>query len=300
MFFVLAVLLNFHTANAAGTMVSSNWSGYVATSGSYTTVSGKWTVPQATDETADLAADVTWVGIGGVSGSDLIQAGTHNFIQNGTSTYGAWYELLPASLVEVPLAVHPGDVMAVSITQQSSGQWLISFRNNTSGQSYQTSVSYTSSLSSAEWIEEMPSSQYGLIPLDDFGTVSFFEGYAIKNGAQYSISGAAAEPVTMVTNGEYALATPSALGSDGSSFTVTRNDTTVTTTTTSSSTVTDDGFPGVGFDVRSFIPQSDASSSFQFSMPPQTVTINRYFHGNLGDGGMGIELRFLQENRMRR
>ena len=38
---------------------------------------------------------------------------------------------------------------------------------------YQTTLHYASSLSSAEWIEEAPSSGRRIIPIDDFGTVQF-------------------------------------------------------------------------------------------------------------------------------
>jgi len=219
---IFPIFISFQTASAASVGVSSNWAGYVATSGMFTAVGGSWIVSQATGSNANLSADATWVGIGGVSGTDLIQAGTQDVIQNGTSTYTAWYELLPASSVQIPLAVHPNDAMTVSIAQQQNGQWQISFSDTTTGQSYQTSISYASSLSSAEWIEEMPSDQRGFVPFDNFGTVSFSGGFAVQNGSQVSISGSGAQPMTMITNNGQALATPSSLGSDGASFMVTR------------------------------------------------------------------------------
>ena len=43
------------------------------------------------------------------------------------------------------------------ITQQSAEQLLINFSDNTRNQNYQTTVAYTSSTSSAEWIEEASS-----------------------------------------------------------------------------------------------------------------------------------------------
>jgi hypothetical protein len=58
-----------------GQNTSHNWSGYAATSGTYTGVTGTWTVPvPGINGTPGVGA--TWVGIGGVSGHDLIQAGT--------------------------------------------------------------------------------------------------------------------------------------------------------------------------------------------------------------------------------
>lgn len=212
----------FQTASAA-TDASSNWAGYVASGATYTSVGASWIVPAATASGGALSADATWVGIGGLSSQDLIQAGTQDVIQNGVPTYQAWYEMLPGSSVRVPLTVHSGDAVTVSLTEQSGNEWQIFFSDTTTGQQYQTLVSYASSLSSAEWIEEMPSDQRGLVSLDNFGTVSFSNGFVVQNGSQTSISGSGAQPMTMITSADQALATPSALGADGASFTVTRS-----------------------------------------------------------------------------
>ena len=67
----------------------------------------------------------------------------------------------------MPLRVHAGDSITVSITEQSPDQWLIDFSNNTTGQTYQQTQQYTSSHSSAEWVEEAPSGGRGggVLPL---------------------------------------------------------------------------------------------------------------------------------------
>ena len=202
---------------------SENWSGYVAPGSGYTSVGAAWVVPTATASTS-LAADATWVGIGGVSSTDLIQAGTQAVIENGTTTYEAWYELLPAASQEVPLSVHPGDMVSVSITAQSGGTWLISFADFSDNTVYTTTVAYSSSGSSAEWIEEMPSDDAGVVPIDNFGSVSFSQGFAAQNGERMTLDQAGAQPITMITLSGSVLAAPGALGSDGASFTVTRTD----------------------------------------------------------------------------
>src|SRR5690348_4888732 len=70
-------------ADGAGT--SSNWAGYVAEGGTYTGVSGAWHVPVPQDSAAtSVAADATWVGIGGVESHDLIQAGTQAIVEDGS------------------------------------------------------------------------------------------------------------------------------------------------------------------------------------------------------------------------
>ena len=199
---------------------SSNWSGYVASGGTYTSVTGTWIVPQVGATTT--GADATWVGIGGVSGTDLIQAGTQATVSGGSVTYEAWTEMLPDSSRTVSLAVAPGDSVTVSITEQTSGDWLITMVNNTTKSRYERTVRYASSRSSAEWIQEAPSAGRGIIPLDDFGAVRFTGGSAVRDGKTQSLSALGATAVAMINRAGQAIAQPSTLGADGSSFAVTR------------------------------------------------------------------------------
>jgi hypothetical protein len=218
-----------------GSNTSYNWAGYQATNGPFTAVSGTWTIPTVPSATS-TEADATWVGIGGVSSQDLIQAGTQAVINgSGAPTYQAWYETLPQATTQVPLTVSPGDSISVSLLQTSAAsgntpaEWSVSLRDNTTGQSYQASLAYNSSLSSAEWIEEMPSDGTSFVPLDNFGSVSFSDGTATQNGVSETISGTGATELTMMNSAGSPLATPSPLGADGESFTVTRTSAPVTT-----------------------------------------------------------------------
>ena len=129
-----------------------------------------------------------------------------------------------------PLRVHAGDSIAVSITEQSADEWLIEFSNNTTGQTHQQTQQYTSSHSSAEWVEEAPSAgRGGVLPLSNFGTIQFSGGSAVKDGQSLSISGSGARAITMISDNEQALAVPSQLGEDGASFSVARTDVPATT-----------------------------------------------------------------------
>jgi len=206
--------------------VSANWSGYASTGGSYSAVSGTWTVPQFAPD-SPAGADATWVGIGGVSSRDLIQAGTQQTVSgSGSTQYQAWVETLPQASHPVPLAVNPGDSISISITQspQAQDQWQVNFTNNTSGQTFQVTEHYTSTMSSAEWIEEAPSAARGRqIPLDNFGSIAFSEGSAVKDGKSVSIADSGAQPITMVARGTHQTARPSSLGTDGASFTITQS-----------------------------------------------------------------------------
>lgn len=210
------------TATANFSNISKNWSGYNATGGTYTGVGGTWIVPNSDSNGLGFSADATWVGIGGVSSTNLIQAGTQTILTNGTTSYQAWYELLPTSSRKIPLTVNPGDSITISITNQSGNTWNISFLNNTSGKNYQTSVTYYSSLSSAEWIEEAPSMGRSIIPLDNFGSVHFSDLWTIKNGVKVNPSETNATPVSMANPLGQILAQSSVLGNDGASFTINR------------------------------------------------------------------------------
>lgn len=207
-----------------------NWAGYASSGGTYTAVSGTWTVPVIASSTADgsdAAADATWVGIGGVTERDLIQAGTEAIPDgSGGVAYRAWYELLPDSSTVVPLDVNAGDVVKTSLSlEPGEGRlWRITIANETSGETYSTDVAYDSSLTSAEWIEEVPAGVGVDISLDQFGSVAFTGGSTTENGASVSIAGSGAQPITMVNADQATVAMPSSLGADGASFAVTRTD----------------------------------------------------------------------------
>jgi hypothetical protein len=251
----------------SGNGTSYNWAGYEATGGGYTSVNGTWNVPSVSSPAAGTA-DATWVGIGGVTGDDLIQAGTQTLVEaGGQIVYQAFYELLPGDAQSVPLAVRAGDSISASITQTSAGQWLITLRDNTTGQWYQANVSYASALSSAEWIEEMPSTTGNVfIPLDNFNTISFTGGSAIENGSQVTIAGSGAQMLEMVNDNQQPLATPSGLGVGGESFTVTRSANAPTEAATGAVRVGGTrGHWRTGTGVRGYIPQPQQPQTSGFS-----------------------------------
>jgi hypothetical protein len=199
---------------------STNWSGYAATGGTFTSVTGTWTVP--TVATTTSGADATWVGIGGINSTDLIQAGTEATVSGGEVAYNAWIEMLPAASRPISLSVTPGDSVTVSITQKGTLDWLIELKNNTTGGRYSTTVQYRSSRTSAEWVQEAPSVGRGVVPLDDFGTLKITGASAVRDGASFDLNALSAKAITMINSARQALAVPSVIGADGASFTVTR------------------------------------------------------------------------------
>ena len=209
-------------ANTTVRSTSRNWSGYVATGGtSYTSVSGTWIIAKPDPNVQGI--DATWVGIGGANTTDLIQAGTEATVNpDGTVSYDAWTETLPQSTKTISLAVSGGDTVSVAITEQSAGLWVIDMKNLTTGKTFTTTIRYNSSTSSAEWIEEAPSVGRGIAPLDSFGTVKFTGGSVTVDGKRLTLAAAHAKAVTMADGANQPLAIPSAIGGDGSSFSVSR------------------------------------------------------------------------------
>lgn len=204
---------------------SRNWAGYTATGGTFTAVSGTWTVPDVNSATTGI--DATWVGIGGVDSTDLIQAGTQATVQGGQVVYSAWWETLPQVAQDVALTVNAGDTITVSIAQQADGTWKIVMSDTTNAQTWTKTLSYQSSRSSAEWVEEAPSGggrRMQQLPLDDFGMVTFTGASAVENGKTESIAQANGQPITM-GGGSQVLAQSTLLAGNGDSFSVVRTDT---------------------------------------------------------------------------
>lgn len=210
------------TTAASSSDVTSNWAGYVASSGTYSGVSGSWNVPSVSGS-GDTSADATWVGIGGVSTDDLIQVGTQNVVSpNGSVESSAFYEMLPDTSITIPnVSLSAGDAITASIANDGGDQWTITLKDTTNGESYSTVVSYDSSESSAEWIEEDPSDGASQIPLDNFGTVTITNGSAMMNGSKTSILGSGAQAATMANDEGQPLISVSAL-TGSASFSVTR------------------------------------------------------------------------------
>ena len=237
-------------AIAAGTYYlthSTNWGGYadVVSSGSsdtFTAVSGQWTVPtvQEPPGTSSGAYSAFWVGLDGFNSNTVEQTGVEAQISGGTATYYAWYEMYPASEVEV-FTVSPGDTISASVTYDGTrasrrgtlSAFTLAITDMTSGQSSSITQSLlgTYARTSAEWIAEAPTIQYyngtqSLSTLADFGSVTFTNASATLAG---SISGlpstASVNSIEMVKQNSapnyIPLAIPSALSNSGSTFTVT-------------------------------------------------------------------------------
>jgi hypothetical protein len=188
----------------------------------FTEVSGSWVATTATGRAGVTSADSSWIGIGGVTSGDLIQIGTDNIISStGQVRTEAFFEMLPAASQPVPgLTVSPGDAMSASITQLSPGQWQMSITDHTTGETFSQTVAYTSTQSSAEWIQEEPSGSRRLIPLDHFGTATFSGSETVAGGTHRNLRTGNAQPITLVNRSGTVVASPSTITADGGGFTV--------------------------------------------------------------------------------
>jgi Peptidase A4 family len=225
-----------HAGGAVNTNQSSNWSGYnigadypqVTTGTLFTSISGQWTVPKATQHTSGQAEDsATWIGIGGgcvnddcdVSDDTLIQAGTEQDVnKKGKASYGAWWEIIPETETAVTLAVSAGNKIAVSINETSTpGDWSIVIKNLTTHKQFSTTQEYSSSEDTVEWIEETPleigTTGTGIAAMPNLSTVHFVD--ATYNGANPKFQ---TIDEMQLDNSSMIEATPSAPGPNLNSF----------------------------------------------------------------------------------
>ncbi|MEM3247602.1 MAG: hypothetical protein QW207_03655 [Candidatus Micrarchaeaceae archaeon] len=228
---------------------SLNWGGYVVASNQtalndynvtyakpdVTQVNASWIV-QTASPSHQATYSAQWVGIGGFFSGDnsLIQTGTESDYSHGAS-YGAWYELLPAAETPISMTVKPGDHMyaSISLVPGTTNQWKIVLKDITENEQFTTTVTYSSSKLSGEYIEERPelctAVSCSLSTLANFGTAYYGKGYTgvndtniatIANTSAY-IGNLPYTNITMVSSTGSVLAAPSALTYNGSSFTMT-------------------------------------------------------------------------------
>ena len=214
---------------------SSNWSGYAAATSltnpqadSVTAVSGTWTQPTVTASGNSTAYASVWVGIDGYSSNSVEQIGTDSDIVNGKATYYAWYEMYPADAVNITsMTISAGNSITASVEYLTSGAHSGQFeltitdtsRTNDSFTIYATDAQ--AQRSSAEWVVEAPSSNDGVLPLANFGSVAFTSASATINGKTGAIDSSNWQETAITMAGSTVEATVSGLtdSAGASSFT---------------------------------------------------------------------------------
>jgi hypothetical protein len=197
------------------TAESTNWSGYAVTgaNGAYKSVSASWTEPKATCTSRRSAQYASfWVGLDGYSSNSVEQTGTDSDCSGTTPKYYGWYEMYPAYPVNFSNTVKPGDAMSASVTFSGTETFTLVLKDSTQGW-MQTIVKNQTGLarSSAEVITEAPSSNSGVLPLADFGTVSYSTSSA--NGS--SLGGQNPIQIIMINNSGQDKDSTSSISSGG-------------------------------------------------------------------------------------
>ncbi|MGA9078187.1 MAG: G1 family glutamic endopeptidase [Acidimicrobiales bacterium] len=213
---------------------SYNWSGYVDTGGTFTSVSGNWTVPTATCASGKTAYSSTWIGIDGYGSQTVEQDGTDSDCSGATPAYYAWYEFYASSgspvnngeSVELPTSsypVSPGDAMSASVSVVNHS-WTLVIQDSTKWTYTEGPVTWDAPTeASAEWIVERPEvcdPGCAITALANFGSVNFTSATATDNGTSGSISAFSALALGMLANNATTvLAAPGLLSNEGENFT---------------------------------------------------------------------------------
>jgi hypothetical protein len=193
---------------------STNWSGYAVTGNRFTSVSASWTEP--TVSCSATAYSSFWVGLDGDTSGTVEQTGTDADCSGSTPQYYAWYEMYPKYPVNLRNTVRPGDKLSASVTTNGSGSFTLTITDSTQGWTNTTTARLKSAkLASAEVIAEAPSSNSGVLPLANFGTVGFTAAKA--NGALMNTL-PNLDPITM-QSGSTVKAQPSSMSSGAFSVT---------------------------------------------------------------------------------
>ena len=208
-------------------VTSSAWSGYSVSSSlknpqpTVTGVAASWAVPSVTP-TLGFSYSAAWIGVGGQFDQTLIQVGTQHDSLNGASSYSIWYELLPDLPITInTMHIRPGDDIkaTITLTDADTNTWSINISDETTGESYQTSVVYASQMLSAEWVVERPTIGRRVGALANFGSVKFTGCVATVGGRTGRIFDFPSSQFKMISRQNVALVSLSSIGQDGSSFT---------------------------------------------------------------------------------
>jgi hypothetical protein len=209
---------------------SANWAGYAVTGSSFTSALGSWVVPAYHCLTTPNSKSVFFVGIDGYSDKTSESIGTESDCVGTKYQYFAWYVLGTTETKITGFSVKSGDVISASVSYAGS-EFTVEIYNITQGLFFSKSAAVSGAQrSSAEWIvQRLGVTQY--YPLMDFGKVSSGSDYTNIVDTDWASDSSVSGPISdfgsnmvkinMVNSANVTLATPSALTTDGSSFTVT-------------------------------------------------------------------------------
>lgn len=171
--------------NDTNVSYSSNWSGAVLTSPpsgqTFNSVSASFVVPSPKVPSGKSSSGTysasAWVGIDGDTyQNSILQTGIDFTISNGQVSYDAWYEWFPDYAYDFSgIPISAGDTITASVVASSSTAGKAVIKNVSKGKTVSKSLTSSAALGgqNAEWIVEDYEQNGSLVPLANFGTVTF-------------------------------------------------------------------------------------------------------------------------------
>jgi len=183
---------------------STNWAGAALVGSGYTGVYGTFVVPEpraGNTGSANTAYSASaWVGIDGYTCANaILQTGVDFNYEGGSVSFDAWYEWFPDYAYDFSgISFSVGDTVTLGITATSTTAGRVTVENVSTGKSVSHSFSRESAAlceTNAEWIVEdftqiASNGAESLVPLVDFGTVTFTDAYATTRSGRVGITGA--------------------------------------------------------------------------------------------------------------
>ncbi|OQE21628.1 hypothetical protein PENSTE_c011G10162 [Penicillium steckii] len=170
---------------------TTNWAGAVLIGTYFTSVTAEFTVPTPEVPSGGSSGKeycvAAWVGIDGDTCTDAILQTGVDFCVNGNSiSYSAWYEWYPDYAYDFSdIAISAGNVIKVTVNASSKTSGTATVENKSTGKS----VAHTFNGGvwgalcgfNAEWIVEDFERKSSLVPVANFGTVTFSNAEATYN-----------------------------------------------------------------------------------------------------------------------
>jgi hypothetical protein len=171
---------------------TSRWAGYFESHAAIHSVSASWRVPTLRCSSGTTTMSSTWVGVGGLNGSVLLQAGLFDNCLSGVAVNGGFAEAYPGSTQSFGLLLRPGDRIVATV-EDVSGRWQGRVTDATTHQSEGAGAPGYAGGGTAEWMAEA----YGqpTYRITNFGSERFLSirvnGARARPPSAWSLTGAA-------------------------------------------------------------------------------------------------------------
>ena len=184
---------------------TQRWAGYYESMPRINSASATWRVP-ALHCRAGTTLSSTWVGVGGLDGSVLLQAGLFDNCLSGMAENGGFGEVYPGSTKSFAVVTRPGDKVTATVSLVG-GTWQARVTDDTTRQSEMAPATSYAGGGTAEGMTEA----YGepTYVMSNFGTERFsrvsVNGSRAKAEQAWSMRGAAGSVRPTNPKNEYQL-----------------------------------------------------------------------------------------------